>query len=103
VNNSVRRFVVEGREILVGRLAGKYYALDERCTHRGVPRRKGLLRVKSSHALGIMDNLISQRASEGSSACGTAEKLRASSRGVGHSYFNSMWILSDHFVQEAAE
>jgi len=37
VDNSVPRFVVEGKEILVGKLAGEYYALDERCTHRGGP------------------------------------------------------------------
>jgi nitrite reductase/ring-hydroxylating ferredoxin subunit len=61
VDNSVRRFAVERKEIPVGKLAGKYYALDERCTHRGGPCRKGLLRVELSHALGIMDNLISQQ------------------------------------------
>src|SRR6267378_2392269 len=43
VDNSVRRFVVEGKEILVGKLAGKYYALDERCTHRGGPMSEGTL------------------------------------------------------------
>jgi len=35
VEASVRRFVVEGRRILLGKFAGKYYALDERCRHRG--------------------------------------------------------------------
>jgi len=40
VDNSVSRFVVEGKEILVGKLAGKYYAIDERCTHRGGPLSK---------------------------------------------------------------
>jgi len=40
MDNSVRRFVVEGKEILVGKLAGKYYAIDERCTHRGGPLSK---------------------------------------------------------------
>jgi nitrite reductase/ring-hydroxylating ferredoxin subunit len=43
VDNSVRRFVVEGKEILVGKLAGKYYALDERCTHLGGPLSGGSL------------------------------------------------------------
>ena len=43
MDNSVRRFVVEGKEILVGKLAGKYYALDERCTHRGSPLSEGSL------------------------------------------------------------
>jgi len=43
VDNSVRRFVVKGKEILVGKLAGKYYALDERCTHRGGPLSEGSL------------------------------------------------------------
>jgi nitrite reductase/ring-hydroxylating ferredoxin subunit len=41
VENSVRRFVVEGREILLGKFAGKYYALDESCTHRGGPLSEG--------------------------------------------------------------
>ena len=43
VNNSVRRFLTAGTEILVGKLAGKYYALDERCTHRGGPLSEGSL------------------------------------------------------------
>ena len=43
MDNSVRRFVVEGNEIPVGKLAGKYYALDERCTHRIGPLAKGSL------------------------------------------------------------
>ena len=43
MDNSVRRFVVEGKEILVGKLAAKYYALDERCTHRGAPVSEGSL------------------------------------------------------------
>jgi len=43
VDNSVRRFVVEGKEILVGKTAGKYYALDERCTHGGGPLSEGSL------------------------------------------------------------
>jgi len=40
VEKSVRRFVVEGGEILLGKFAGKYYALDERLTHRGGPCQK---------------------------------------------------------------
>jgi nitrite reductase/ring-hydroxylating ferredoxin subunit len=43
VDNSVRRFVVEGKEILVGKLAGRHYALDEKCTHRGDPLSEGSL------------------------------------------------------------
>ena len=43
VNESVRRFVAAGTEILVGKLAGKYYALDERCTHRDGPLSEGSL------------------------------------------------------------
>jgi nitrite reductase/ring-hydroxylating ferredoxin subunit len=43
VDDSVRRFVAEGKEILVGKLAGKYYALDEGCTHRGGPLSEGSL------------------------------------------------------------
>jgi nitrite reductase/ring-hydroxylating ferredoxin subunit len=42
-NNSVRRFVVEGREILLAKYHGKFYALDERCTHRGGPLSEGIL------------------------------------------------------------
>jgi nitrite reductase/ring-hydroxylating ferredoxin subunit len=42
-DNSLRRFVLEGREILLGKFAGKYYALDERCTHRGGPLSEGTL------------------------------------------------------------
>ena len=41
VETSVRRFVVEGREILLGKFAGEYYALDERCAHRGGPLSEG--------------------------------------------------------------
>jgi nitrite reductase/ring-hydroxylating ferredoxin subunit len=43
VDNSVRRFVVEGKGILVGKLARKYYTLDERCTHRDGPLSEGSL------------------------------------------------------------
>jgi nitrite reductase/ring-hydroxylating ferredoxin subunit len=43
VENWVRRFVVEGKEILVGKLRGKYHALDERRTHRGGPLSEGSL------------------------------------------------------------
>ncbi len=57
VDNSVRRFVVEGKEILVGKVAGKYYALDERCTHRGGPLSKGSLEGGVITCLGIMDSL----------------------------------------------
>jgi CDP-4-dehydro-6-deoxyglucose reductase/3-phenylpropionate/trans-cinnamate dioxygenase ferredoxin subunit/anthranilate 1,2-dioxygenase ferredoxin subunit len=35
--------VIQGREILLGKFAGKYYALDERCTHRGGPLSEGTL------------------------------------------------------------
>jgi nitrite reductase/ring-hydroxylating ferredoxin subunit len=43
VDNSVQHFLVEGRLILLGKLAGRYYALDERCTHRGGPLSEGTL------------------------------------------------------------
>ena len=43
MDNSVSRFVVEGKEILVGKLAGKYYALDVRSTHRRGPLSEGCL------------------------------------------------------------
>ena len=42
-DNSVCRFVVEGKEILVGKLAGKYYDLGEKCTQRGGPLSEGSL------------------------------------------------------------
>jgi 3-phenylpropionate/trans-cinnamate dioxygenase ferredoxin component len=40
---SLKRFLVEGEEILVVRLKGEYYALEERCTHRGGPLSEGSL------------------------------------------------------------
>jgi nitrite reductase/ring-hydroxylating ferredoxin subunit len=43
LDNSIRRFVVEGKEILLGKVAGRYYALDDRCTHRGGPLSEGAL------------------------------------------------------------
>jgi nitrite reductase/ring-hydroxylating ferredoxin subunit len=43
LDNSIRRFVVEGKEILLGKVEGKYYALDDRCTHRGGPLSEGTL------------------------------------------------------------
>ena len=54
----VRLFVVEGREILSGRFAGNYYALDERYTHRGGPLSEGSLNgsfVKCPWHLGQFD------------------------------------------------
>jgi nitrite reductase/ring-hydroxylating ferredoxin subunit len=42
-DDSVRRFVVKGREILLAKYYGKFYALDERCTHRGGPLSEGTL------------------------------------------------------------
>ncbi len=42
-DNSLHRFVIDGREILFAKFAGKYYALDERCTHRGDPLSEGTL------------------------------------------------------------
>ncbi len=62
VETSVRRFVVEGRRILLGKFAGKYYALDERCTHRGGHLSEGALMVELSSASGISGSLTSKLA-----------------------------------------
>src|SRR6266487_5334810 len=43
MDNSMRRFMVGEKEILVDKFAGKYYALDDRCTHRGGPLSEGSL------------------------------------------------------------
>jgi nitrite reductase/ring-hydroxylating ferredoxin subunit len=42
-DNSMKRFTVDAREILLVRYANKYYALDDRCTHRGGPLSEGSL------------------------------------------------------------
>ncbi len=44
VENSVLRFVVEGRGFLLGTFAGRYRALDERHTHRGESFVRGVSR-----------------------------------------------------------
>ncbi len=38
---SLKRFVVDGDEILLARFNGQYYALEEKCTHRGGPLSEG--------------------------------------------------------------
>jgi CDP-4-dehydro-6-deoxyglucose reductase/3-phenylpropionate/trans-cinnamate dioxygenase ferredoxin subunit/anthranilate 1,2-dioxygenase ferredoxin subunit len=43
VDNSVRRFVIEGERDSSRKAWGKYHALDERCTHRGGPVSEGSL------------------------------------------------------------
>jgi len=59
VDNSIRRFVVEGREILLVKIAGKYYALDSKCTHRGGPLSEGTLKDRMiTYPLGILGSLI---------------------------------------------
>jgi nitrite reductase/ring-hydroxylating ferredoxin subunit len=40
---SLKRFIIEGDEILLARFRGQYYALDERCTHRGGPLSEGTI------------------------------------------------------------
>jgi len=40
---SLKRFIVDGEEILLARFKGQYYALDEGCTHRGGPLSEGTL------------------------------------------------------------
>src|SRR5437870_6016618 len=52
VEDSVRRFVVEGREILLGKFAGKYYALTRGARIAVVPCLKGPLMVELSSASG---------------------------------------------------
>ncbi len=39
----MRRFEVNGREILVARHDNQFYILSERCTHRGGPLSEGTL------------------------------------------------------------
>ena len=41
--NSMRRFTVNGREILLARHENQFYALSEKCTHRGGPLSEGTL------------------------------------------------------------
>ncbi len=42
-DNSLCRFVVEGKDILLAKYEGKVYALDEKCTHREGPLSEGTL------------------------------------------------------------
>lgn len=42
-NNTMRRFLLNGREILVAKISNRYYATNERCTHRGGPLSEGRL------------------------------------------------------------
>ena len=39
--NSVKRFVVNGKEIALFNLAGKFYAIAAQCTHAGGPLHEG--------------------------------------------------------------
>jgi 3-phenylpropionate/trans-cinnamate dioxygenase ferredoxin component len=39
----MKRFIVGATEILLVKYANKFYALDERCTHRGGPLSEGSL------------------------------------------------------------
>lgn len=42
-NGSMKEVVAEGREILLARVEGKYYATDNRCTHVGGKLSQGKL------------------------------------------------------------
>ena len=39
----MKRFLIEGKEILVVNYEGRYYAMDEKCTHRGGDLSEGKL------------------------------------------------------------
>lgn len=41
--NSMRRFTVNGSEVLLARYENQFYALSEKCTHRGGPLSEGTL------------------------------------------------------------
>lgn len=41
--NAIRRFSVNGAEILLARWENQFYALSEKCTHRGGPLSEGTL------------------------------------------------------------
>ena len=40
---SMRRFTVNGREVLLARYESQFYVLSDRCTHRGGPLSEGTL------------------------------------------------------------
>src|SRR6267143_5069574 len=104
VDNSVRRFCSRRDEILVGKLAGKNYALDEICTHRGGPCRKGLLKMESSRALwhhGQFDLATGEVRGPPPADPLKSYELRVEGSDILISIV--WWILPDHFVQEAAE
>src|SRR2546426_12335074 len=42
-DNTMRRFVLNGHEILLAKISDQYYAVNERCTHRGGPLSEGRL------------------------------------------------------------
>ncbi len=42
-DSSMRRFLVKGEEILLVKFEDRYYAISERCTHRGGPLSEGTL------------------------------------------------------------
>jgi glycine betaine catabolism B len=77
---SLKRFIIEGDEILLATFRGQYYALDERCTHRGGPLSEGSLEegtVKCPWHFGQF-SLIHRRACE-PSANRSPKKTRSQS------------------------
>ena len=42
-DNTMRRFLLNGHEILLAKISDQYYAVNERCTHRGGPLSEGRL------------------------------------------------------------
>ncbi len=42
-DNSMRRFTINGREILLARYENQFHALSEKCTHRGGSLSEGTL------------------------------------------------------------
>lgn len=39
----MRRFILNGHEVLLAKIGGRYHAVSERCTHRGGPLSEGKL------------------------------------------------------------
>jgi nitrite reductase/ring-hydroxylating ferredoxin subunit len=42
-DHTMRRFILNGHEVLLAKIGGQYYAVNERCTHRGGPLSEGKL------------------------------------------------------------
>ena len=42
-DNTMRRLVLNGQEILLAKVSNRYFAVSERCTHRGGPLSEGKL------------------------------------------------------------